>query len=159
MDQEQENRLNILLAEDNAADVFLVREAFREHKLDCDLCVIQDGEAVIAFIDQIDANADARPLDLVLLDLHLPKRDGAEILTRLRASERSGQTPVIVFTSSNSPTDQVNADKNANLQYFRKPFSLSGFTELSDIVRDILATCQPRENISAARGQNGGTTT
>jgi CheY-like chemotaxis protein len=74
----------------------------------------------------------------LLLDLHLPKRDGEEVLRRLRASERCGQTPVVILTSSDSPIDRETAERNAALHYFRKPSTLEQYMRLGDVVKDII---------------------
>jgi CheY-like chemotaxis protein len=80
--------------------------------------------------------------DLLLLDLHLPKRNGTEILEHLRASKRCGQTPVIVFTSSDWLGDQQNDGKDAAVHYFRKSASLSQFMQLGKIVKEIVSRPQ-----------------
>lgn len=129
----------ILLAEDNAADVALVREAFKEHGVRCGLHVVRDGAAAIGFIERLDEDRREPPLDLLLLDMHLPKRDGADILKRLRSTERYAQTPAVVMTGSTSAQDQEAADKNAALHYFRKPSNAAQYLELGAIVKDILA--------------------
>src|SRR5579863_96160 len=103
----------ILLAEDNPADVGLVREALREHNVACDLRVISDGQEVLAFIDQLDADDRLPCPDLLLLDLSLPKYDGREILHYLRSSERCGRTPVVIMTSSDWFGDRETATKHA----------------------------------------------
>lgn len=129
----------IILAEDNPADVGLVREALREHKVDCDLYVIGDGEQVLSFIDRLDFDSKLPCPDLLLLDLYLPRRDGNEILKHLRASERCAHTPVVVLTSSDSPQDYENAERNAAIHYFRKPSSLAQFLELGTIVKEVIS--------------------
>lgn len=134
----------ILLAEDNAADVMLVRTALAEQQIDCALHVMKDGAQAIAFIEKIDADRRQRPLDLLLLDMHLPKHDGEDILKRLRSTERNAQTPVIVMTASDSPRDKEKAQKHAALHYFKKPSDLSEFMQLGDIIRDILAATKSR---------------
>jgi CheY-like chemotaxis protein len=128
----------ILLAEDNPADVLLVREALEDRVLNCELHVIADGEQVVRFIEQIDSDQAVPCPQLVLLDLHLPKRDGEAILKSLRASERCGQTPVVILTASESPHDEANATRYAALHYFRKAASLEQFMKLGDIVNDII---------------------
>jgi len=66
--------LQIVLAEDNPADVTVVRMALREAGLRCELRILQDGEQAIAFLDRLDADPKAAaPIDLLLLDMHLPK--------------------------------------------------------------------------------------
>jgi CheY-like chemotaxis protein len=129
----------ILLAEDNPADVAIVREAFKEHGVSCGLHVVRDGAAAIGFIERLDEDRREPPLDLLLLDMHLPKRHGADILKRLRSTERYAQTPVIVMTGSTSTQDEEAANKNAALHYFRKPSNTAQFLELGAIVKDILA--------------------
>ena len=129
----------ILLAEDNPADVRLVREALREHKVHCDLRVISDGEEVVSFIEGLDQDLKYPCPDLLLLDMHLPKRDGNDVLKHLRASERCGRTRVVILTSSDAPSDHEVAEEHAALHYFRKPSSLGQFMQLGKIVRDVLS--------------------
>ena len=128
----------ILVAEDSAPDVGLVRMALAEQNVDCDLVVIADGARVISYIETIDSDPQHPPLDLVLLDMHLPKHGGDDILTSLRATERYAQTPVIVMTASDSPEDHANAERHAALHYFRKPLNLAEFMQLGVIVKEIL---------------------
>ena len=141
----------ILLAEDNAGDVLLVREALKEHGVSHSIEILSDGEQAARFIQRLDESSTFDCPDVFLLDLHLPKKDGAVILRQLRASERCGQTPVIVLTSSDSPRDMEYATKHAALHYFRKPSTLQGFMELGGVVKAIVAkagttTCQNRCN-------------
>lgn len=126
----------ILVAEDNPADVTLVREALSKQGLLCALHVARDGAQAIAFVEAQDKNGLG--LDLVLLDMHLPKHDGQEILSRLRATERCGQTPVIVMTSSSSPRDHEAAERHSAMHYFQKPSTLAQFMQLGRIVQDVL---------------------
>ena len=128
----------IVLAEDNPADVGLVRYALREHAIDCELRVISDGEEVVSFIDHLDVDSKIPCPDLLLLDLHLPKRDGNEILKHLRSSERCGRTPVVVFTSSHESWDLQNAERDAALHFFKKPASLDQFMRLGNIIKEVI---------------------
>jgi CheY-like chemotaxis protein len=128
----------IVLAEDNPADLGLVKHALRAHQVECNLHVINDGEEVLSFINNLDLDSTIPCPDLLLLDRHLPKRDGREILKHLRPSERWGQTPVVVLTSSDSPSDRRDAEGNAALQYFRKPSSLEEFMKLGMVVRAVI---------------------
>jgi len=130
--------LQIVLAEDNLADVMLVRLALERASLYCHLRILNDGAETIAFLENLDTNPNAGPIDLVLLDLNLPRRRGEEILKRLRSTENYAQTPVVVLTGSDAPSDHANAQKHAARHYFRKPDSLAGYMELGVIVRDLL---------------------
>ena len=130
---------HIVLAEDNPADVRLVREALAEHQIACDLRVIGDGGEAIRFIVGLDYDTKTPCPDLLLLDLHLPKHNGEEILTQLRASERCGRTPVVILTSSKSLWDERQAEKNTAVHYFRKPSNLSQFMQLGSIVKEVIS--------------------
>lgn len=142
---------NILLAEDSAADVGIVRLALRDHDLNHILYVAKDGEEAIAFIKKFDADLNAPKLDLLLLDMHLPRYNGEEILQRLRSTKHYAKTPVIVMTASAAPEDEYRAQKHAALYYFRKPSRLQEFIELGAIVREILKT-----TATAVEARRGG---
>jgi CheY-like chemotaxis protein len=131
--------MQILLAEDNPADVLLVREALSQQNIECELVVLRDGEQAMALITRLDTDRKLPCPSLLLLDLHLPGKDGLEILKCLRTSERCGQLPVVILTSSDSPQDRANAEKNAALHYFRKPSTQPEFMELGAIVKQIIA--------------------
>ena len=110
----------ILLAEDSAADVGIVRIALRDQGLDHVLHVARDGEEAISFISKADNDRKAPGPDLLLLDMHLPKYNGEEILKCLRSTERYAQIPVVVMTSSDAPADHDRAQKHAALFYFQE---------------------------------------
>ncbi len=117
----------------------LVRLALKNSGFNCELRVLDDGDKAVNFIVEFDANPDAGPIDLLLLDMHLPKRDGEEILRCLRSSDNYAQTPVVVMTSSDAPRDHAQAQKHAAMHYFRKPSSLAEYMQLGVIIRDLLS--------------------
>jgi CheY-like chemotaxis protein len=129
----------ILLAEDNSADVYLIRAALKEHGIDCTLQVAADGGQVMRMIHQQEAHvrADAE-LDLIILDLNLPRHDGIEILQRLREVERFTRVPVVVLTSSDSPRDREAANELGAACFLRKPSNLEQFLNLGAVFRDVL---------------------
>jgi chemotaxis family two-component system response regulator Rcp1 len=131
---------HILLIEDNAADVYLVKEMLRETGVSCKLDVLKDGDEALDYIERIDQGPDAACPDLMLLDLNLPRRNGAEILARLQTSVKCGSVPVIVLTSSDSPQDREMALRLGARHYFRKPPDLDRFYTLSHLISDIWAS-------------------
>jgi CheY-like chemotaxis protein len=135
---------HILLAEDSAADVGIVRLALRDQNLDHVLHVARDGEEAITFIEKADNDSKEPGPDLLLLDMHLPKYDGEAILKRLRSNQRYAQIPVVVMTSSDAPQAHDRAQKHAAMFYFRKTSRLEEFIQLGAIVRDILMGTKPR---------------
>jgi chemotaxis family two-component system response regulator Rcp1 len=129
----------ILLAEDNPADVTLVREALKMHNVDCVVHVLRDGEQALALLDSLDRDPKTPRVDLLILDMHLPKHDGEDILKRLRSTEHYAQTPVIVMTSYSSSQIEETAAKHAAMFYFRKPSTLEELSEFGSMVRNVLA--------------------
>ena len=123
--------IQILLAEDNPADVYLIEEALREHRVDCRIVVADDGEAAMRMIDQ----GEFCP-DIVLLDLNMPKRSGSEVLEKLRHT-CGKSVPVIILTSSDSPSDRQEALKLGATKYIRKPTGLDEFMEIGATVKQL----------------------
>lgn len=111
----------ILLAEDDEGDAELVREALKEHRVNCSLRVVRDGAEAIAFLTVIDIDRNAPALDLLLLDMWLPKYDGEAVLRHLRSTERFAQTPVIVMSGLNANSVEQTATRHAAMVYFKKP--------------------------------------
>ncbi len=129
----------ILLAEDNPGDVYLVKEALREHGLEFNLHVIDDGEIACNFIDAVAADPATPAPDLVLLDVNLPKRVGHDVLDRMRSSPRLQNVPVILLTSSESPRDKDRAESLGANAYFHKSTTLDEFMELGRVAKSLLA--------------------
>lgn len=127
----------ILLAEDNRADVYLVRKSFEEHGLVHDVRVVKDGEEAIRFLAGLGPETPCPRL--VLLDLNLPKITGHEVLERLRAHPNCGGVPVIVMTSSDSPVDKSEIARLGATAYFRKPARLEEFMQIGALVKRVLA--------------------
>jgi two-component system, chemotaxis family, response regulator Rcp1 len=127
----------ILLAEDNPADVYLIREALREHEVDATIRVASDGREVLQLICPEKDVAVPR-LDLIILDLNLPRHDGIEILERLRGSAQLASVPVVVLTSSDSPRDQKVANQLGATCYLHKPSNLEEFLALGGVLKRLL---------------------
>ena len=128
----------IVLAEDNSADALMVRLALEDSGLHCEVRELHDGDEALAYLDKFDADPHSVTVDLFLLDIHLPKHDGEDILNRLRSSHRYAHTPVILMTGSDAPRHLALAQKYAGMHYFRKPSSLAEYMQLGIIVRDLL---------------------
>src|SRR5262249_58722249 len=100
--------IDILLVEDNPNDVELTLRALRKQNLANKVFVVKDGAEALEFIFATGAFAkrkiEHRPR-VILLDLKLPKIDGIEVLKRIKADERTRQTPVVMLTSSEEERD------------------------------------------------------
>jgi two-component system, chemotaxis family, response regulator Rcp1 len=119
--------IHILLVEDNAADVRLMKEALHGFQHPHSLSVVQDGQEAIAFLEQTGKYAGAHRPDLVLLDINLPRRTGHEVLCHLKARPALRRVVVIMLSSSDAEKDVRQAyDCHANC-YIQKPRDLDGF--------------------------------
>jgi len=127
------------VVEDNAADVFLIREAIATAHVKANIQSAKDGEQATAYFAAMDADASAPCPDLVILDINLPKMNGGEVLQRMRASRRCGQALVIVVSTSDSPQDREEMMKLGANGYFRKPSDFDAFLKLGDLVRDVFS--------------------
>ena len=128
----------ILLAEDNPADVYLIKEALQEHGVNYTMRVASDGEEVLHILARGDPEHQTRPIGLIILDLNLPRHDGIEILEHLRETAELAHIPVVVLTSSDSPRDRQMANQLGATRYLRKPSSLEQFLSLGAVFRDLL---------------------
>jgi CheY-like chemotaxis protein len=128
-------KLMLLLVEDNPGDVYLIRRALDAQALAYDLSVASDGEEAIRYLEESEA-AD-RAIDLVLLDLNLPRRGGIEVLMRIRTSPSFAKVPTLLLTSSDSPQDRERSFRLGASAYFRKPSNLADFMKIGEMVKDM----------------------
>src|SRR3977135_2064816 len=98
--KESGRTLEILLVEDNPADVRLIREALEDHHTPSHLTVVNDGEVALAYLRQEGAYTQASRPDIVLLDINLPRKNGREVLAEMKQDPRLRCIPVIMLTSS-----------------------------------------------------------
>jgi chemotaxis family two-component system response regulator Rcp1 len=119
--------IEILLVEDNPADVRLTREALAECRIPCHLNVAYDGVEALDFLHRKGENADSPRPHLILLDLNLPRKDGREVLREVKSDQDLRRIPVIVLSTSRALRDlQTSYDLHANC-YIAKPNDLDEF--------------------------------
>ncbi len=134
------NKRNILLVEDNPGDVFLVREALGQLGIAFELVVFEDCERALAYLNQVDADETLSPPDLAMVDLNLPRGDGADLCRRIRNSPKFGHIPIIVLTGSESPRDHAFVAA-LNASVFRKPTAdLDEFMRIGALVNEVLSS-------------------
>jgi CheY-like chemotaxis protein len=122
--------IEILLIEDNPADVRLTKEAFKEARVRNNIHVVQDGDSALAFVQQKAPYQDAPRPDLILLDLNLPKKDGREVLAEIKADPQTHLIPVVILTTSDDEEDVLRSyNLNANA-YLVKPIDVMRFIKM-----------------------------
>ena len=127
-----ENDVEILLVEDNPADLELALVVLRRNNLGEHIHVVRDGVEALDFLLCRGAYGDRsflHPPKLVLLDLKLPRLDGLEVLRAVKGDPRTKAIPIVVLTSSKEEQDLVASYHLGSNSYVQKPVSYSEFQE------------------------------
>ena len=130
--------------EDNPADVFLIRDAIKVSGIAAHVHVVNNGEDATRFFDSADTDDAAPCPGVVILDINLPKIQGAQVLQHLRQSRRCRKAAVIVASTSDASEDRrmVNNTTGTNV-YFRKPSGYDEFMKLGVLIRDLFPKKSP----------------
>ena len=125
-------KIEILLVEDNPADVMLTEEAFEEARIANRLHVARDGVDALEFLHRQGHYAEAPTPDVILLDVNMPRMNGLELLAVLKADPDLRRIPIIMLTTSRAEQDVWRSyDLHVNA-YIPKPVSVG---EFFDVVR------------------------
>ncbi|HEX7362735.1 MAG TPA: response regulator [Bryobacteraceae bacterium] len=128
----------ILLVEDNAADIYLFRQTLERAELNFELTVIQDGDDALAFATSDGKYCAGRAPDLVVLDLNLPRVGGCELLEILRRNADMANLAVAVMTSSAASRDYERCTELGVVGYLTKPLELEDFLRMGEVVKQLL---------------------
>jgi two-component system, response regulator len=123
----------ILLIDDDEADVELALHALRENKLSNHIHVLRDGEEALDYLFGPGREARAASGEmpkLILLDLKLPKVDGIEVLRRLKSDAATKFIPVVILTSSKEERDMVRGYDLGVNSYIQKPVDFDQFRKI-----------------------------
>jgi len=132
--------IEILLVEDNPADIRLTQEGFRECKIQNNLHAVENGVEAMDYMRRQGAYDNAVEPDIILLDLNLPLKDGREVLAEVKADDHLKRIPVVVLTSSKAEEDIVKSyDLHANC-YVSKPLDLDQFYKVVQAVENFWFT-------------------
>lgn len=132
-----DERVDILLVEDNPNDVKLTLNAFAIANLANSVHVARDGVEALEYLFGAEQNTDQKIPDrpkLILLDLKLPRLNGHEVLKRIKSDPRTSGIPVVVLTSSSEERDVMRTYEVGANSYIIKPVDFEQFTAS---VRDI----------------------
>ena len=132
--------IRILLVEDNPGDVILTREALCSCKIRNSIRTVCDGEKALAYLHRQGEYLDATRPDLILLDLHLPRMSGTELLAIIKADPELMGIPVVILSSSSAEEDIARAyARHANC-FISKPLDLDQFVKVVRAIEDFWFT-------------------
>jgi CheY-like chemotaxis protein len=125
-----QEKVNILLVEDNEGDIVLINEAISVAKILNITKIIKDGLTAILYLEKTALDYPLSLPDIIILDINLPRINGLEVLERLKNDEHLKKIPVIVLTSSSSQKDICQAYDNYANCYIVKPINMDEFIEV-----------------------------
>ncbi len=130
----------IVLIEDNSADVLLVEMALKEACISYELTWFKNGQDALASLCGAEgATSPAFHPDVILLDLNTPKSDGFEVLGKLRQNPYLADVPIAIITSSQAGSDKRRTSLMGAVRYIEKPSDLAAFlTTVGQAVREML---------------------
>jgi CheY-like chemotaxis protein len=112
----------------------ILEEILSQQAVPFDITVASDGQQAIDLVRDLDRDDTLPGFDIALVDLNLPKHTGHEVLAELRKASRTGEIPVIIVTSSRSPTDIKRARELGATEYFEKVADLDAYSALGPLV-------------------------
>ncbi len=127
----------ILIADDDAEDRMLIKEALDENRLSNAIQFVENGEELMDYLHNRGAYTDKEKYQtpgLILLDLNMPKKDGREALKEIKADEHLRVLPVIVLTTSKAEEDILRTYDLGVSSFITKPVT---FTALVDVMRTL----------------------
>jgi two-component system, chemotaxis family, response regulator Rcp1 len=131
-----ERTADILLVEDNEADIRLTREVLSDGRFMNRLAIARDGEEAMMYLRRQGTFKDAARPDLILLDLNLPRKDGREVLAEIKSDDELKRIPVVILTTSRAEADMVQTyELHANC-YIVKPVDLGQFISVIRSIED-----------------------
>lgn len=125
--------ITILMADDDADDRLMTKEAFEESRLANDLRFVEDGVELLDYLHRRGKYADPlsspRP-GLILLDLNMPKKDGREALKEIKSDPKLRAIRVVILTTSKAEEDIYRTYNLSAASYITKPVTFAGMAEV-----------------------------
>ena len=122
----------ILLVEDNEPDELLTLRALRKVNLANQVEIARDGQQALDYLfgqGEFAHRAGAELPAVILLDIHLPRIDGLQVLARVRADARTRLVPVVILTSTDEQGDRLRSYEGGCNSFVRKPLEFSEFAQ------------------------------
>lgn len=129
----KEASIVILMADDDADDRLLTKEAFEENKLKNELRFVEDGEQLMDYLLHKNGfnEQNAPKPGLILLDLNMPRKDGREALKEIKSSESLKRIPVVILTTSKAEEDILKSYDLGVNSFITKPVSFDSLVSVT----------------------------
>lgn len=130
------NEVAILMADDDADDRLMVKDAFADNHIINPIVFVEDGEQLIEYLfrtGRFEGSTHSLP-GMILLDLNMPKIDGREALNKIKSSHLHRHIPVIVFTTSKAQEDTIRMYKSGVNSFIVKPVTYHGLVEVIGVL-------------------------
>jgi CheY-like chemotaxis protein len=132
--------IEILLVDDNADEAEWTMDALKDGRVRNRVHWVEDGEEAMAFLRKEGSHTAAPRPDLILLDLHMPRKSGLEVLSEIKQHLEWRRIPVVMMTSSNLEADVASAySRHANC-YVTKPIDIDKFMAAVRSIEDFWLT-------------------
>ena len=121
------------MADDDADDRQMTKDAFAESRLANDLRFVEDGEELLDYLQRRGeySNPDSSPRPgLILLDLNMPRKDGREALREIKADPALKKIRIVVLTTSKAEEDIYRSYDLSAASYITKPVTFAGLVEI-----------------------------
>jgi CheY-like chemotaxis protein len=132
--------IDVLLVEDDPGDALMTQEAFEHHKIRNSLHIVKDGVEALEFLRREGQYENAPRPGLILLDLNLPRKDGREVLSEVKADAELRSIPVVVLTTSEAEEDILRSYSLYANAYVTKPVDFDRFIEVVRQIDDFFVT-------------------
>jgi CheY-like chemotaxis protein len=145
---------NLLMVDDNPADIEMLHDAIKEAGIKVELMVAENGMRALAVLEKIINGSAPRPA-VIILDLNMPQMDGRDLLAFIKGGPDIAMIPTIVLTSSSSPQDRKECLDLGAEAYFTKPNTIDDLDKLVRNIERVVTNGLERKN-SDPRPPYGG---
>lgn len=130
--------INILLVEDNPADVRMMVEALNVAEIPNRMFVVSDGEEALAFLRRENAFSGAPRPDVIVLDLKLPRKSGHDVLAAVKGDADLCAIPIVVLTSSRAEKDMIESYRLNADGFVTKPVGLNALVTEVRVIQNLV---------------------
>ena len=122
--------IEILLVEDNPADVELAHRTLRDSQFSLNIAVSRDGQEAMSVLRREGEHSAAPRPDLVLLDLNMPRKNGREVMAEMNADPNLREIPIMILTSTQAEQDLLQYENYDPSRYCSKPLDIERFNRI-----------------------------